>query len=246
MGNLLNSVKSSDVIESIDARRETSVEAEDLVVDEGGKGKVVKQVGEVLPDVGISVLAETLVVEAVDLGDLTRLVVAAKDGDALGISDLQGDKQGHCLNRVVATVNVVAWFSISSRDRQTVTDQKILTHEQVVGVWIRTTNFEELHQVVELTVDITTHSDGAFLQREVSMKTRLSKSEACIRTTGWTFDSSWRTSRACRSIESAWGFSRQLARDQEAQRQEVDEGGLWEAMTPARVVSRELSLQIII
>lgn len=173
MGNLLNSVKSPDVIESIDTRGEASVEAEDLVVDEGGKGEVVEQVGEVLPDIGISVLAEALIVEAVDLGDLTRLVVAAEDGDALGISDLQGDEQGHCLNRVVSTINVVTWFSISRRDRQTVTSQKILTHEQVVGVWIRTTNFEELHQVVELTVDITTHRDGAFLRREVSTKTRL-------------------------------------------------------------------------
>lgn len=108
MRNLLNSVKSSDVIEGIDTGRETSVEAEDLVVDEGGQGEVVEQVGEVLPDVGISVLAETLVVEAVDLSDLTRFVVAAEDGDALGISDLQGDEQGHCLNRVISTVDVVA------------------------------------------------------------------------------------------------------------------------------------------
>lgn len=113
MGNLLNSVKSPNVIEGIDTRREAPVEAEDLVVDEGGKGEVVEQVGEVLPDIGISVLAEALVVEAVDLSDLTRLVVAAEDGDALGISDLQGDEQGHCLNRIVSTVDVVAWFQLA-------------------------------------------------------------------------------------------------------------------------------------
>lgn len=108
MRDLLDSVKSSDVIEGIDTGRETSVEAEDLVVDEGGKGEVVEQVGEVLPDVGISVLAETLVVEAVDLSDLTRLVVAAEDGDALGVSNFQGDEQRHCLDRVVSTVDIVA------------------------------------------------------------------------------------------------------------------------------------------
>jgi hypothetical protein len=33
------------------------VEAEDLVVDEGGEGEVVEEVGEVLPHVGVAVLA---------------------------------------------------------------------------------------------------------------------------------------------------------------------------------------------
>lgn len=173
MGNLLNSVKSPNVIESIDTRREASVEAEDLVVDEGGEGEVVEQVGKVLPDIGVSVLAEALVVEAVDLSDLTRLVVAAEDGDALGISDLEGDEQGHCLNRIVSTVDVVAWFQLAYEMGRLRRARKILTHEQVVGVWVGTTNLEELHQVVELAVNITTHRNGAFLRRGVSMKARL-------------------------------------------------------------------------
>lgn len=49
----------------------------DLVVDQGGQREVVEQVGEEFPDVGVAVLAQTLVVEAVDLGDLSRLVVPA-------------------------------------------------------------------------------------------------------------------------------------------------------------------------
>lgn len=121
MRNLLNSIKGSDVIESIDARREAPVQAEDLVVDEGGEGEIVEKVGEVLPDIGISVLAETFVIEAVDLSDLARLVVAAEDGDALGISDLQGDEQSNCLDRVVSTVDVVACCSISIRPSQAAT-----------------------------------------------------------------------------------------------------------------------------
>ena len=50
-------------------------EGSDLGLDEGGEGKVVEQVGEVAPDVGVTVFAETLVVEAVYLGDLARLVI---------------------------------------------------------------------------------------------------------------------------------------------------------------------------
>lgn len=68
------------------------MQAEDLVVDEGGEGEVVEQVGKVLPDIGVAVLAEAFVVEAVDLGDLARLMVSAEDGDALRVSDLEGDE----------------------------------------------------------------------------------------------------------------------------------------------------------
>ena len=47
---------------------------------------------EILPDVGVAVLPETLVVESVDLGDLAGLVVAAQYRDALAIADLQQQK----------------------------------------------------------------------------------------------------------------------------------------------------------
>jgi hypothetical protein len=40
-----------------------------------------------------------------------------------------------------------------------------LTHEQVISVWVGTSNAEEFHQVVKLTVDIATDGDGAFLQQ---------------------------------------------------------------------------------
>ena len=60
-----------------------------LIFDESGEGEVVEEVGEVSPYVCVAVLAEALVVEAVDLCDLARLVVAAEDGDALWVSDLE-------------------------------------------------------------------------------------------------------------------------------------------------------------
>jgi len=83
------------------------VETEDLVVNECGKKEVIKEVSEVFPDVCVSVLAETLVVEAVDLSDLARFVVAAEDCDALRVSDLESDEESDCLNREIATVDIV-------------------------------------------------------------------------------------------------------------------------------------------
>jgi hypothetical protein len=40
---------------------------------------------------------------------------------------------------------------------------KALTHEEVVGVWVWTTNLEQLHQIMELAVNVTTHGHWAFL-----------------------------------------------------------------------------------
>ena len=83
------------------------MEAEDLVVDEGGKRKVVEEIGEVFPYVGVAVLPETLVVEAVDLCDLTRLVVATENCDALRISDFESNKERDRFDRVITSINIV-------------------------------------------------------------------------------------------------------------------------------------------
>lgn len=47
-----------------------------LAVDDGGEAEVVEDLGAVAPDGDGAVLAQALVVEAVDLRDLTALVVA--------------------------------------------------------------------------------------------------------------------------------------------------------------------------
>jgi len=107
--NLLNTIKSSDVIQSINARGEAAMKTEDLVVDQGSEGEVVKEVGEVLPDISVSVFAKTLVVETVDLGDLTGLVISSKNGDSLRVSDLEGDEKGDGLDGVVTSINVVTY-----------------------------------------------------------------------------------------------------------------------------------------
>ena len=44
----------------------------------------------------------------------------------------------------------------------------ILTHEEIVGVWIWSANLEELHQIVELAMYVTTHGDRAFLHQKIS------------------------------------------------------------------------------
>ena len=83
------------------------MEAEDLVVDQGGQGQVVEEVGEVFPHVGVAVFSQALVVEPVHLRDLTGLVVPSEDGDALGVTDLKANKESDGFHRVVAPVDIV-------------------------------------------------------------------------------------------------------------------------------------------
>jgi hypothetical protein len=54
-----------------------------------------------------------------------------------------------------------------------------LTHEEVVGVWVGTSNAEEFHQVVELTVDVATDGDGAFLKQSSVQSSLLPSRDFC-------------------------------------------------------------------
>jgi len=74
------------------------------------------------------------------LGHSAGLVIATQDCQTVGVARLKSNKQCHCLNRVVASVDIV-------------------THEEVVLVGQVTSNAEELNQVMELTVDITANGD---------------------------------------------------------------------------------------
>lgn len=84
------------------------MQTEDLAVDESGEREVVEEIGKVLPNVGVAILAEAFIVETVDLSDLAGLVIATQDGDALGVADLERNKESDSLDGEVATVNVVA------------------------------------------------------------------------------------------------------------------------------------------
>ena len=116
--------------------------AHDLVVDQRSNAQAVEHIHEVLPRVRTSVLLHALVVEAVHLRDLASLVVATEQRDAVGVARLQGEEEFDTLHAEVAAIHVVA-------------------HENVFGIWHISAETEQLSQVVELTVDVSTNADGS-------------------------------------------------------------------------------------
>lgn len=52
------------------------MDAEDLIIDDGSQWEVIKDLCAIFPDIEASILPQALVVEAIDLCDLPRLVVA--------------------------------------------------------------------------------------------------------------------------------------------------------------------------
>lgn len=63
--------------------------SQDSAVHYSCQGQVVEYFTAVSPYVAIAVLAHAFVIEAVDLCDLTRLVVASNQGDSIRVSDFQ-------------------------------------------------------------------------------------------------------------------------------------------------------------
>lgn len=92
------------------------MQAENLSINEGGEREIVEEVSEVLPHIRIPVFAQTLVVESVNLRDLSRLMIATENSDSFTVSDFQSDKKRHRFNRVIAAIDVIS-------------------HEQIVCVW---------------------------------------------------------------------------------------------------------------
>jgi hypothetical protein len=83
--------------------------AEHPPINHRAQTQIVKHVAAIPPHVARSVFALTLVVEPVNLGDLAGLVVAPNEGDAVWISDFEGEEEKEGLDGVEAAVDKIAW-----------------------------------------------------------------------------------------------------------------------------------------
>jgi len=99
------------------------MEAENCVVYNCSERQVIEKLCEVNPDIRISVLSEALIVEAINLRNLTHLVVTPKNSKSVVEPDFEGDEKSYSFYRVISSVNIVA-------------------HEDIIRVWTAPANFE--------------------------------------------------------------------------------------------------------
>lgn len=130
----------SDLIKCLNTRGKTTVNAEDLAIDNCRKAEIIEDLGAVSPNGYASILPETFVVETVDLGDLAGFVIPSNQGYSVGIPNLKSQEEKKRLDRVESSVDKVA-------------------HEKVIRIGDIAAHFEELFEVVKLPVNVSANCD---------------------------------------------------------------------------------------
>ena len=92
-----------------------------------------------LPSIGVTIFLLAFVIEAVHLRDLSRLVVSAQKSDLVRPASLECKEIGEGLQRIVTAVNKIA-------------------HKNVIRIRQRSSSLEQLAQIVELAMNISTNS----------------------------------------------------------------------------------------
>lgn len=98
MGNFHFAVNGAHLVNCLDFWGEAAVNAQDFLVDEGSEGEIVEGFIEVLPGGGAAVLFDDLIVEAIDGGDLSGLVVASQQYDFFGVLEFIAEEELDGLN----------------------------------------------------------------------------------------------------------------------------------------------------
>ena len=88
MRNLLGTSDDTNLINSTNLRAQTTMNAKNFAINNGGEDKEIENLAARLPDRRIAVFLLALFVEAIDLSDLARLVVASYKSDLIGVPSI--------------------------------------------------------------------------------------------------------------------------------------------------------------
>lgn len=77
MRYLSESIDDLNLVDGVNARRQSSMNTEDLIVNDNAEGEEVEHVGEVMPYVCVAIFPRAFGVEAVRLCDAARFVIAS-------------------------------------------------------------------------------------------------------------------------------------------------------------------------
>jgi len=130
------------LIQVFEFRTQTTVHAENFLVNEGGDGQAVENVAEYAPE-SDRVATLALVIKAIDAVDLGTLVVTSEQEKVLRVLNFVAEEEADGLNGLLSSVDVVA-------------------KEEVVGLGREPAVLKDAKQVVVLAVNITTNFDRSF------------------------------------------------------------------------------------
>jgi hypothetical protein len=91
MRHFLHSIKVSYLVESVKTWGQSTVQTEDLILNNCSKWQVIKQIGQEFPNVCIAVLSHALIIEAVNLGDLSAFVVTSQNRKSVWVSHFEAN-----------------------------------------------------------------------------------------------------------------------------------------------------------
>lgn len=86
--------------------------------DDGSQRKIVKNIAAIPPHICAAILSHAFIVESINGGDLSRLVVAANKRHPVGVSNFEAEEQEEGLERVEAAINKVALLCVSVWQKQ--------------------------------------------------------------------------------------------------------------------------------
>jgi len=86
------SLNGSDVVHGLDVWRQSTMNAKDFPLDDGGQTEIIENIGAVLPGVGVSVFSYDLVEEAVHESDLAGLVVSSEESDVAWVLKFEAEQ----------------------------------------------------------------------------------------------------------------------------------------------------------
>ena len=83
------------------------MESKNAVLDERSDRKIIEEVGKRLPNIGVSVLSNTLVVKSIHLSDLAAFMISTQNHNTVRPSDFQRNQQSCCFQRIVSTIDII-------------------------------------------------------------------------------------------------------------------------------------------
>ena len=95
------------LVDRLQIRAESSMDTKYTAVNDRTESQIIKYFATVAPDVCWTILALTLVIETVDLSDLSGLVITTDEGDAVWIADFVRKQEEECLDRVEPSIDKV-------------------------------------------------------------------------------------------------------------------------------------------